>query len=29
MQLTPEQLDRFHTEGYLFFPGPVQPRGSG
>jgi ectoine hydroxylase len=21
MKLTPEQIDRFHTEGYLFFPG--------
>jgi ectoine hydroxylase len=25
MKLTPEQIDRFHTEGYLFFPGLFTP----
>jgi len=25
MKLKPEQIDRFHTEGYLFFPGLFRP----
>lgn len=25
MRLTPQQIDRFHTEGYLFFPGLFSP----
>ena len=26
MKLTPRQIDRFHTEGYLFFPGLFRPK---
>ena len=25
MRLTPQQIDTFHTEGYLFFPGLFKP----
>jgi hypothetical protein len=25
MKLTPSQIDRFHTDGYLFFPAHFSP----